>query len=59
MSVKNKKSTITKTLANVGSRKDKRKEKPSTHSNGLRNAKSGRFVRRKGDDHLGGAVKKK
>lgn len=59
MSVKNKKSTITKTLANIGFRKSKRQEKSSTHSHGLRNAKSSRFVKRKEGDHLGGAGKNK
>lgn len=56
MSVK--KSTITKTSANTGSRKDKRQEKPSTPSKGLQDGKPGRFIRKREGDHLGGAGKK-
>lgn len=53
------KSKITKTLANTDSRKDKRQEKPSTHSKGLRDRETGRFIRKREGDHLGGAGKKK
>lgn len=59
MRVKNKKPTITRTLANTGSCKDKKHAKPSTYSKGLRDRKTGRFIRKREGDHLGGAGKKK